>query len=265
MLCPKTWLSGKRAESHTQQRTKPMLFFFSARRRDPRCNYSCQARLALAAAALLTARHYRVVCATVSGGKITLENIANLLLLRVYAHCSVAFSFLSASRFIPGRLTVVCIMSAIGSLIFCNDCGNLLDESSGDPTKIVVCGVCGTRNKGALNFDSICCVLIALRWPILTPKFARYPPQNHRLRIQTQRIPLRPPREKICGPDFDGRGQEDGGADAAYLRPVWAQGDVLHGGTNAKCRRRKYDLPALRLRLQVWLDWLHPDSRPAPY
>ncbi|KAA8649941.1 hypothetical protein EYZ11_000993 [Aspergillus tanneri] len=38
-------------------------------------------------------------------------------------------------------------MSAIGSLIFCNDCGNLLDESSGDPTKIIVCSVCGTRNK----------------------------------------------------------------------------------------------------------------------
>lgn len=39
-------------------------------------------------------------------------------------------------------------MSAIGSLIFCNDCGNLLDESSGDPTKIIVCSICGARNKG---------------------------------------------------------------------------------------------------------------------
>ncbi|KAL4896230.1 hypothetical protein BDV59DRAFT_199435 [Aspergillus ambiguus] len=41
-------------------------------------------------------------------------------------------------------------MSAIGSLIFCNDCGNLLDESSGDPTKIIVCSICGARNKDAI-------------------------------------------------------------------------------------------------------------------
>ncbi|KAL5358412.1 hypothetical protein BJX96DRAFT_173415 [Aspergillus floccosus] len=41
-------------------------------------------------------------------------------------------------------------MSAIGSLIFCNDCGNLLDESSGDPTKIIVCSICGARNKDSI-------------------------------------------------------------------------------------------------------------------
>ncbi|KAF7155087.1 hypothetical protein CNMCM5623_005295 [Aspergillus felis] len=38
-------------------------------------------------------------------------------------------------------------MSAIGSLIFCTDCGNLLPESTGDPTKVLVCDVCGARNK----------------------------------------------------------------------------------------------------------------------
>ncbi|KAJ5102721.1 DNA-directed RNA polymerase I subunit [Penicillium argentinense] len=38
-------------------------------------------------------------------------------------------------------------MSAIGSLIFCTDCGNLLRESTGDADAILHCDVCGTRNK----------------------------------------------------------------------------------------------------------------------
>lgn len=39
-------------------------------------------------------------------------------------------------------------MSAIGSLIFCTDCGNLLPESTGDETAILMCDLCGTNNKG---------------------------------------------------------------------------------------------------------------------
>ncbi|BCS04993.1 DNA-directed RNA polymerase I core subunit RPA12 [Aspergillus luchuensis] len=38
-------------------------------------------------------------------------------------------------------------MSAIGTLVFCTDCGSLLEGSIGDPTKILVCDVCGARNK----------------------------------------------------------------------------------------------------------------------
>ncbi|GAD99940.1 DNA-directed RNA polymerase I 13.1 kDa polypeptide [Paecilomyces variotii No. 5] len=38
-------------------------------------------------------------------------------------------------------------MSAIGSLIFCTDCGNLLQESRGDVNAILVCDVCGARNR----------------------------------------------------------------------------------------------------------------------
>ncbi|KAI5294234.1 DNA-directed RNA polymerase I core subunit rpa12 [Ascosphaera acerosa] len=38
-------------------------------------------------------------------------------------------------------------MSAIGSLIFCTSCGNLLPESSGDENAIIPCDVCGTQNK----------------------------------------------------------------------------------------------------------------------
>ena len=39
-------------------------------------------------------------------------------------------------------------MSAIGSLLFCTDCGNLLRESTGNADAILYCIVCGARNKG---------------------------------------------------------------------------------------------------------------------
>ncbi|KAH8696104.1 putative DNA-directed RNA polymerase I 13.1 kDa polypeptide [Talaromyces proteolyticus] len=41
-------------------------------------------------------------------------------------------------------------MSAIGSLIFCTDCGNLLQESTGSPDAILVCEVCGAKNRDIL-------------------------------------------------------------------------------------------------------------------
>ncbi|CAP98201.1 hypothetical protein N7519_003962 [Penicillium mononematosum] len=41
-------------------------------------------------------------------------------------------------------------MSAIGSLIFCTDCGNLLRESTGNADAILHCDVCGTRNKDTI-------------------------------------------------------------------------------------------------------------------
>ena len=40
------------------------------------------------------------------------------------------------------------IMAAIGSLVFCTDCGNLLDGSSGDENAILKCDVCGNENRG---------------------------------------------------------------------------------------------------------------------
>ena len=42
-------------------------------------------------------------------------------------------------------------MSAIGSLIFCADCGNLLRESTGDANAVLLCDICGARNKGSLG------------------------------------------------------------------------------------------------------------------
>jgi len=39
-------------------------------------------------------------------------------------------------------------MSAIGSLVFCTDCGTLLDSGGEDQSAILVCDVCGARCKG---------------------------------------------------------------------------------------------------------------------
>ena len=38
-------------------------------------------------------------------------------------------------------------MAAIGSLVFCTACGNLLEGSSGDRSVTLICEVCGTHNK----------------------------------------------------------------------------------------------------------------------
>jgi hypothetical protein len=45
-------------------------------------------------------------------------------------------------------------MSAIGSLVFCTDCGNLLDSSSGNQNTILVCDCCGAENKGTFALIS---------------------------------------------------------------------------------------------------------------
>lgn len=45
-------------------------------------------------------------------------------------------------------------MSAIGSLVFCTDCGNLLDSSTGDANTLLTCACCGTENRGKLIFNS---------------------------------------------------------------------------------------------------------------
>jgi DNA-directed RNA polymerase subunit M/transcription elongation factor TFIIS len=40
-------------------------------------------------------------------------------------------------------------MSAIGSLVFCDDCGNLLDSAGGDANAVLSCEVCGAKCKGS--------------------------------------------------------------------------------------------------------------------
>jgi DNA-directed RNA polymerase I subunit RPA12 len=44
-------------------------------------------------------------------------------------------------------------MSAIGTLLFCKDCGNLLDSSTGNEKTILTCECCGAENKGTMTND----------------------------------------------------------------------------------------------------------------
>ena len=46
-------------------------------------------------------------------------------------------------------------MAAIGSLVFCTDCGNLLDGSTGDRKLMLICKVCGTQNKDTASTSII--------------------------------------------------------------------------------------------------------------
>lgn len=39
-------------------------------------------------------------------------------------------------------------MAAIGSLVFCTDCGNLLPASKGTERNVLSCECCGAENKG---------------------------------------------------------------------------------------------------------------------
>jgi hypothetical protein len=47
----------------------------------------------------------------------------------------------------------VVIMAAIGSLVFCTDCGNLLEPNTGR-TAYIQCDLCGTQNKGK-NYSTL--------------------------------------------------------------------------------------------------------------
>lgn len=49
---------------------------------------------------------------------------------------------------IEQRKTNLAVMTAIGSLVFCNDCGNLLPASKGSEKNRLQCECCGQESKG---------------------------------------------------------------------------------------------------------------------
>ncbi|KAI6715041.1 hypothetical protein JHW43_002407 [Diplocarpon mali] len=57
-------------------------------------------------------------------------------------------------------------MSAIGSLVFCTDCGNLLDSSTGKKNAILSCDCCGAENKGLYCIYNNHNIYESLRLPI---------------------------------------------------------------------------------------------------
>jgi transcription elongation factor Elf1 len=54
-------------------------------------------------------------------------------------------------------------MAAIGSLVFCTSCGNLLDSANGDENVVLTCDVCGARCKGIV-FPNAFPVLLYKSW-----------------------------------------------------------------------------------------------------
>lgn len=61
---------------------------------------------------------------------------------------SSAFFFLCQAN---NCITCDTTMAAIGSLIFCTDCGNLLPASKGSEKNILHCECCGAENRGVYS------------------------------------------------------------------------------------------------------------------
>ena len=88
-------------------------------------------------------------------------------------------------------------MAAIGSLVFCTDCGNLLDGSSGDEKVILRCDVCGTENTGTA---------LSISQPALTEMLMqphRYINECHYHQVKAHSFPLRPSLKAFCSTDVD--------------------------------------------------------------
>jgi hypothetical protein len=77
-------------------------------------------------------------------------------------------------------------MAAIGSLVFCTDCGNLLETNTSRKTYLT-CEVCGAQNKGEDYGSTQACNLNY----VLT--IHRHLQQNHHYRIQAHSLPLDSP------------------------------------------------------------------------
>lgn len=90
--------------------------------------------------------------------------------------------------------------------MFCTDCGNLLDGSSGDEKAILTCEVCGRENKGTSQQLG--------SWRYENTKFGSTSPHRYLIdcghnQIKAHSIPFIAPLEAIGSTDIDGRGCAD--------------------------------------------------------
>lgn len=164
-------------------------------------------------------------------------------------------------------------MSAIGSLVFCTDCGNLLDGSTGNENAVLLCEVCGAQCKGTRPFAAksprfplfnvlgflfsaavaITCYLIAkiLGSTVgskLTSPSHRYCRKEHHHPFQAVVVSFLAPRKAFRGPAAFRRQHADGRRHQPDVREVWERrGQILHDAA-AQCRRRHNGL----LHLRVW-------------
>lgn len=66
--------------------------------------------------------------------------------------CRYVVNLTFSAPYFVSQLCLLIKMSAIGSLVFCTDCGNLLESSTGDANTLLTCACCGTENRGKLVF-----------------------------------------------------------------------------------------------------------------
>ena len=83
------------------------------------------------------------------------RGFAELLLRAVAAGVEEAL-FDGSSRSKIRVITTLVSMAAIGSLVFCTDCGNLLDGNTGDPKNFIICDVCGASCQGIILQHLVC-------------------------------------------------------------------------------------------------------------
>jgi hypothetical protein len=157
--------------------------------------------------------------------------------------CPVTFSSSrKTDQTTPHATTKLRTMSAIGSLIFCIDCGNLLDGSAGKKNVTLTCAICGATCKGmSWHAHSSHSTSISLT-------LTRHVFQDGRHALQTHSVPVGFARKAIRSPDHQRRRCADKCCYSAPVRKVWSRrGSLLHSAT-AQCRRGHHCL----LRVRVW-------------
>ncbi len=87
-------------------------------------------------------------------------------------------------------------MAAIGSLVFCTACGNLLDGSSGDKKIILTCEICGTENKGIIQQGKLESLQSTAKSGIQTHHLLRSPRHQNLLHFHR----LCDPRDQLSKP-----------------------------------------------------------------
>lgn len=84
-------------------------------------------------------------------------------------------------------------MAAIGSLVFCNDCGNLLPATKGTERNVLVCECCGAENK-----DTGSKVIVTKTKPSDFPSFLRQKLQSSVQAVDRRNLQTEAAAEEQC-------------------------------------------------------------------
>jgi len=126
-------------------------------------------------------------------------------------------------------------MSAIGSLVFCTACGNLLPASKGSAKNLLLCRCCGAENPGKLPQNHFSADLVAICFGISTYSVIRYrcyPRDCHR--VQTFRFPFAlAPKAAIECTGSQAARDPDWGYDRSNVWEVWQNRGHVLDGTNS--------------------------------